>query len=277
MFGRYADRWGGAGWAVRPAIDAEFGRMYLRDASADDFVGPYAAGERAPHAREVGAREAAARVAPSPRKRATVGAGFGVARRCLDVILALAAIIAVLPLLVAISLTIKLQDKGPALFSQERLGRGGRRFRCHKFRSMHTDAETRLAALLDADPQLREEWAQHHKLKDDPRITPIGAFLRRSSLDELPQLFNILKGEMSLVGPRPIVEAEIAKYGRWYAYHQAVTPGLTGLWQVCGRSDVSYRRRVALDRLYVRIDGLWTYLWIIAATVPAVLRRNGSY
>jgi len=247
--------------------------MYLRESGSDDFAG---ACRTHAHARAWAARPSpGARLqAPPARRRATPPIGL---RRVMDVVLALAAIIATLPLLVAIGLLIKLQDGGPMLFSQERLGRGGARFRCHKFRSMGMDAEAHLAHLLATRPELRAEWDQHHKLRIDPRITPIGAFLRRSSLDELPQLFNVLKGEMSLVGPRPIVEAEIVKYGRWYAFHQAVTPGLTGLWQVCGRNDVSYRRRIAMDRLYVRIDGVKTYLWIVLATVPAVLCRRGSY
>jgi exopolysaccharide production protein ExoY len=163
------------------------------------------------------------------------------------------------------------------LFAQKRNGRGGRRFRCYKFRSMRPDAEIYLKQLLSTDPVLRREWEQTHKLKQDPRITPLGDFLRRSSLDELPQLFNIIRGEMSIVGPRPIVDSEIHHYGRWYRYYTRVRPGLTGLWQVSGRSDVSYRRRVAMDRLYVRTRSLNSYVWILLATAPAVLMRRGSY
>ena len=127
------------------------------------------------------------------------------------------------------------------------------------------------------DPELRREWETTFKLRRDPRITALGAFLRKSSLDELPQLFNILKGEMSVVGPRPIVAAEVARYGRWYRDYCNVRPGLTGLWQVSGRNDVNYRRRVALDVAYARRRSLGLYLKIIIATVPAVLLRNGSY
>ncbi len=190
--------------------------------------------------------------------------------------LALAAIVALLPLFILISILIKMQDGGSVLFAQERVGKNGFRFRCHKFRSMWPDAEARLAAILASDPLLRHEWEASHKLKRDPRITKLGDFLRRSSLDELPQLFNILKGEMSIVGPRPIVEAEIGRYGRWYRYYAAVKPGLTGLWQVSGRSDVSYKRRVAMDRLYVRDGSILSYVGIVLATVPAVLTRRGS-
>ncbi|MBV9994432.1 MAG: sugar transferase [Caulobacteraceae bacterium] len=200
----------------------------------------------------------------------------GTLRRVLDLTLALTLIVMLLPLLILISLLIKIQDGGPVLFTQERIGRKGARFRCHKFRSMRPDAEAVLAALLASDPPLRREWELHHKLKKDPRITLLGDFLRRSSLDELPQLFNILTGEMSIVGPRPIVEAEIKRYGRWYRYYTTVRPGLTGLWQVSGRSDVDYRRRVAMDRLYVRSRSLNSYVWILMATIPAVLLRRGS-
>jgi exopolysaccharide production protein ExoY len=179
--------------------------------------------------------------------------------------------------MILIGALIKLQDGGPVLFTQERIGKGGVRFRCHKFRSMRPDAEARLASILSSDPALRREWELSQKLTQDPRITALGDFLRRSSLDELPQLFNILKGQMSLVGPRPIVESEIRRYGRWYRYYTTVRPGLTGLWQVSGRSDVDYRRRVAMDRLYVRTRSLNSYVWIVCATLPAVLIRRGSY
>jgi len=200
----------------------------------------------------------------------------GMLRRSLDVSIALAAIIALIPLLLLICILIKLQDGGPILFTQERIGKGGARFRCHKFRSMRPDAEAHLALLLSCDPRLRQEWELNHKLRKDPRITALGDFLRRSSLDELPQLFNIVRGNMSIVGPRPIVDSEIDRYGRWFRYYTAVRPGLTGLWQVSGRNDVTYRRRVAMDRLYVRTRSLHSYVRILCATVPAVLLRRGS-
>ncbi|MDO8408736.1 MAG: sugar transferase [Phenylobacterium sp.] len=197
--------------------------------------------------------------------------------RFLDVIIALAVLIFIAPLMLVIAGLIKLQDGGPALFRQSRIGQGGEAFNCLKFRTMVTDAEVRLNALLARDPEARREWELDHKLRKDPRITALGAFLRKSSLDELPQLFNVLKGEMSLVGPRPIVVAEIPRYGRWFAHYCAVKPGVTGLWQVNGRNDVSYRRRVALDVLYARTVGVRRYVQIMAATVPAVLLRSGSY
>lgn len=197
--------------------------------------------------------------------------------RALDVVIALLALVFVLPLMAIIALAIFLQDGGPVLFSHRRVGRGGKPFFCYKFRSMAVDAEARLAELLERDPTAREEWTRDHKLRDDPRVTPLGAFLRRSSLDELPQLFNVLLGTMSLVGPRPIVDAEISRYGKRFRHYCAVKPGITGLWQVSGRNDVSYRTRVALDCLYAKSQSPALYLWIVVVTIPAVLSRKGSY
>lgn len=197
--------------------------------------------------------------------------------RMIDLVLASALLVFLAPLMLVIAGLIRLQDGGPALFGHSRIGKGGASFKCLKFRSMVIDAEARLNALLARDPEARREWEADHKLRKDPRITALGAFLRKSSLDELPQLFNVLRGEMSLVGPRPIVVAEIPRYGRWFSYYCAVRPGVTGLWQVNGRNDVSYRRRVALDVLYARTVGVRRYIQIMAATVPAVLLRSGSY
>jgi len=197
--------------------------------------------------------------------------------RFMDVTIAILALLFLLPLLAIIALMIVFQDGGPVLFWHRRIGWGGRPFYCLKFRSMAIGAEGRLAALLAADPKARAEWERDHKLRIDPRVTPLGRFLRRSSLDELPQLFNVLKGEMSLVGPRPIVEAEIYRYGWRFRHYCAVRPGITGLWQVSGRTDVDYRARVAMDCLYVKSKSPWLYIWIVVATVPAVLLRKGSY
>ena len=181
-----------------------------------------------------------------------------------------------LPLMVVIALAIHLQDGGPVLFRHKRVGRNGKTFYCLKFRSMSVDAEERLADLLAADPVARSEWEAAFKLRNDPRVTPIGRFLRRSSMDELPQLFNLMRGEMSLVGPRPIVEAEIAKYGWRYRHYCAVKPGITGVWQVNGRSNTSYRTRVAMDCLYARRKSAMLDLWVLVATVPAVLAKRGA-
>ena len=195
----------------------------------------------------------------------------------MDFIIALAALIFILPLMLAIAGTIFLQDGGPVIFAHRRIGRDGRSFKCLKFRSMASDAEARLGALLSSDPAARAEWEKDHKLRNDPRITRLGHFLRRSSLDELPQLFNVLRGEMSLVGPRPIVEAEVAKYGRRFRHYCSVKPGITGLWQVSGRNDVSYRQRVAMDCLYARSKTLTLDLYVLVMTIPAVLSRRGCY
>jgi len=196
--------------------------------------------------------------------------------RALDIVIAVAALIFFLPILIVLSATLAIQG-GPVFFAHQRLGLDGRRFFCLKFRSMVVNAEERLAKLLSENPEARKEWCENHKLRHDPRITAFGRFLRRSSLDELPQLINILKGEMSVVGPRPIVEAEIVRYGHHIKSYYAVKPGLTGIWQVSGRSDVKYRTRVAMDCVYARAIRPSLYLWLVLATIPAVLMRRGSY
>ena len=213
----------------------------------------------------------------SPSKRRVQMNGRLDASRLADIVLASVLLAFILPLWLAVALLIKLQDGGPVIFAHRRLGRGGRTFDCLKFRSMVVNSDVRLAQLLQRDPLARAEWEADHKLRKDPRVTPLGNFLRRSSIDELPQLLNVLTGDMSLVGPRPIVAAEVARYGRWFGAYCAVRPGLSGLWQVSGRNDVSYRRRVALDRLYTSRRSLGLYLYILVKTVPAVLMREGSY
>jgi Undecaprenyl-phosphate galactose phosphotransferase WbaP len=195
----------------------------------------------------------------------------------INLVIALLMLVFLAPLMIALAVAVFAQDGGPVFFAHRRVGRGGRHFHCLKFRSMAADAEERLADLLASDPAARVEWAADHKLRNDPRVTTLGAFLRRSSLDELPQLFNVIQGDMSLVGPRPIVEAEISKYGRRFRYYCAVKPGITGLWQVSGRNDVSYRTRVAMDCLYASRRTIWLDLALLAWTVPAVLSRRGGY
>lgn len=197
--------------------------------------------------------------------------------RVIDVVLAAGALFAFAPLMLAIALAIKLFDNGPVFFAHSRVGQNGRMFGCLKFRSMVVNADVRLKEHLAKNPAAAAEWALDHKLRNDPRITPLGKFLRKSSLDELPQLINVLRGEMSLVGPRPIVAAEVARYGRYISDYCSVRPGITGLWQVSGRNDVSYRRRVALDVTYSRMQSLKLYTWIIYRTVPALLFQRGSY
>jgi exopolysaccharide production protein ExoY len=199
------------------------------------------------------------------------------AGRVIDLAVALAALIFVGLALVLVAALVALEGTGPIFFSHTRVGFGGQRFKVLKFRSMRVDGDRILAEHLRDDPEAAEEWARDHKLRNDPRVTPLGRFLRKSSLDELPQLINVVRGEMSVVGPRPIVEAEICKYGRFYAAYCSVRPGITGLWQVSGRNDVSYRRRVAMDTLYAKRKSVALDLRLMVATIPAVLARRGSY
>jgi lipopolysaccharide/colanic/teichoic acid biosynthesis glycosyltransferase len=197
-------------------------------------------------------------------------------KRGLDITLASAMLLILLPVMVSIALVVWLDGKS-AIFGHARVGRGGRIFRCLKFRSMVPNAEQALAELLARDPDAAELWSRSRKLQHDPRITWIGRFLRATSLDELPQLFNVVRGDMSLVGPRPVVSAELTEhYGPAAATYMAVRPGITGLWQVSGRSDTSYAERVALDVRYVQHFSFWGDLKILAKTVPAVLLRRGA-
>ncbi|EPU1012905.1 sugar transferase, partial [Klebsiella pneumoniae] len=158
-----------------------------------------------------------------------------------------------------------------------RIGKGGKSFKCLKFRSMVTNSKEVLEDLLSKDIQAKQEWEATFKLKNDPRITKIGHFLRRTSLDELPQLFNVLKGEMSLVGPRPIITAELERYNDEVAYYLLSKPGMTGLWQVSGRSDVDYETRVYLDTWYVKNWSMWNDIAILFKTIGVVLKKDGAY
>jgi len=195
----------------------------------------------------------------------------------MDVAIALAAIVVFLPAFIIIAIAVALERQGPIIFAQRRIGRHGVAFKLYKFRSMHVDGDRIFADHIDASPDAAAEWARDHKLQRDPRVTRLGRFLRRSSLDELPQLFNVLRGDMSIVGPRPIVEAEVRRYGRFFRYYCAVRPGITGIWQISGRNHVTYRRRVAMDALYAQKKTVLLDIKIIAATIPAVLSRTGSY
>jgi Undecaprenyl-phosphate galactose phosphotransferase WbaP len=204
------------------------------------------------------------------------GRGWGW-KRVLDLAIAAPLALFLAPLLLLVAALIKLRDGGPALFVQSRVGLNGETFRCLKFRTMVTDSAAVLERLLANDPVARAEWDADQKLRCDPRVTAVGRFLRKTSLDELPQLLNILKGEMSIVGPRPIVPAEIVRYGAHFNDYCAVKPGVTGLWQVSGRNDTTYAERVALDVAYVRNWSIWLDLSIILRTVPAVLFSKGAY
>ncbi len=198
-------------------------------------------------------------------------------KRAIDIVGAAVLLIIFAPVMLIIALLVA-RDGGPVLYSHTRVGRDGVPFRCLKFRSMLVDADARLAALLERDPLARAEWERSRKLRNDPRVTPIGRFLRATSLDELPQLFNVLVGDMSLVGPRPVQQSELAQfYGAAAAHYRAVRPGLTGPWQISGRSDTSYAERVALDVAYVERFSLLADLSILLRTPLAVLARKGAY
>lgn len=177
------------------------------------------------------------------------------------------------PVMVMIALAIKFDSSGPVIYRRRVIGVGGKPFHAFKFRTMYTDADERLAR----DPELSRQFEQNFKLKDDPRVTKVGRLLRQTSLDELPQLFNVLFGQMSLVGPRMITEQELDRYGKWQMNLSTVKPGITGLWQVSGRSDVSYEERVMLDMNYIRNYNIWSDLFLLWQTIPAVLKRRGAY
>jgi Undecaprenyl-phosphate galactose phosphotransferase WbaP len=198
-------------------------------------------------------------------------------KRFMDICIVCLGGLIILPFLLIIALLVKTTSPGPVLFGHTRLGLRGKPFTAYKFRSMVKDADARLENLLASDPRIREEWEANHKLRRDPRITGIGKFLRRTSFDEFPQLINILKGEMSLVGPRPIVEDEVEKYGEDYERIFSVKPGLTGLWQVSGRSDTNYAERVAFDTYYLQSWSVWLDLWVLYKTIGVVFKGKGAY
>lgn len=197
-------------------------------------------------------------------------------KRYLDLALAIMLLPTILPVVAVLALLVK-RDGGPAFFGHRRVGHNGREFTCWKIRSMVADSEARLEAMLASDPEIRAQWNRDRKLDNDPRITALGQFLRKSSLDELPQIWNVLKGEMSLVGPRPVPRDELeANYGgeKW-AYH-SVRPGVTGLWQVSGRNDVTYAERIRMDISYYSSQSLWLDVAILLRTATAVLNRTGK-
>lgn len=198
------------------------------------------------------------------------------AKRVFDVTTALAMLLFALPAMFFIAVIMFSTDRGPILFSHERIGRNGKSFRCLKFRSMVVNSQEALRRHLELFPHARAEWEATQKLRDDPRITPLGRFLRVTSLDELPQLINVIRGDMSLVGPRPIVQDEVVRYADQIVHYSAVRPGITGLWQVSGRSDCDYAQRVQLDTLYVRQWSFIGDLFILVRTVKVVILRTGS-
>lgn len=198
-------------------------------------------------------------------------------KRCIDYAGVVFGALLLLPLVGILALAIKLESRGPVFFAHKRIGKNGKPFKTWKFRTMVHNADEVLRQTLETQPDLRAEWEREQKLKNDPRVTKVGRWLRRTSLDELPQVWNVLMGEMSLVGPRPIVQAEVERYGDRFALYTQVLPGITGLWQVSGRSDTGYTERVALDTYYVRNWSPWLDLYLIARTVWTLLWSKGAY
>ena len=198
-------------------------------------------------------------------------------KRTMDLVLTVSGGLCILPLIATLAVLVKFTSRGPIFYGHTRIGERGRRFSAWKFRSMVIDGDALLQAHLAANPEARDEWERDQKLKSDPRVTRVGAIIRKTSLDELPQLWNVLKGEMSLVGPRPIVNAEIEKYGRCYKIYKAVRPGITGLWQVSGRNDTTYEERLRHDEFYVRNWSPWLDMHILARTVATLICGRGAY
>jgi Undecaprenyl-phosphate galactose phosphotransferase WbaP len=197
-------------------------------------------------------------------------------KRIVDVLGAIVLGLVFAPLIVVIIFMMR-KDGASVIYRHRRVGRGGQMFSCLKFRTMVPNADQVLRGLLEDNPEFQAEWVRDHKLRHDPRVTPLGRFLRRTSLDELPQLWNVLRGEMSLVGPRPVVREELLRYGRSVSIYLAAKPGITGLWQVTGRNNTDYRRRVVLDTYYVRNQNLLLDLYILGKTTGVVLGGNGAY
>lgn len=200
-----------------------------------------------------------------------------IAKRCFDFTIAALALLFTAPLLAALAASIRLTSRGPTFYGQSRIGFNGKRFTAWKFRSMVQDADHVLQQHLKQDYELRQEWEQNRKLRNDPRVTFVGKLLRKTSLDELPQIWNVLRGEMSLVGPRPVVNAEVTRYGKGFEMYRMVRPGVTGLWQVSGRNNTTYEERVRLDEYYVRNWSMWLDLYILVKTVKIVLSGDGAY
>jgi lipopolysaccharide/colanic/teichoic acid biosynthesis glycosyltransferase len=213
--------------------------------------------------------------APAPQVLipAAKPAYYEFSKRLLDILISLVALVAAAPIFLVIAIVIKITSPGPVLFKHRRLGRDGCHFWCYKFRTMVADAEEQLRR----DPELRARFQENYKLQHDPRITRIGALLRRTSMDELPQFFNVLRGEMTLIGPRPIVAPELSKYGVHQERLLTVKPGLSGFWQVQGRSETSYEERIEMDMFYVSNRSLSLDLKLLCLTVIAVFRKTGAY
>lgn len=199
-------------------------------------------------------------------------------KRIFDILFSVSALLLISPIFLLIAIAIRSSSKGNVIYHQIRVGRGGVPFRCYKFRTMYPNADSILQAILANDPEKQKEWESAHKLKNDPRITPIGAFLRKTSLDELPQFWNVLKGDLSVVGPRPVVHEEIVKhFGTKAQKIFSIRPGITGLWQISGRSDTTYSQRIVLDEYYVEHRSFLGDLKILALTIPSMFYKKGAY
>ncbi len=238
---------------------------------ANFSAGPFAAFNSSSEALDLSDRWPDLSILPTHSRKYELG------KRIFDVVLAIAIFPIVALVIAVIGFLIALTSRGPIFFRQRRIGQHGREFMIWKFRTMHIHADWILAEHLKRTPSARKEWHLNHKLRVDPRITSLGRILRKTSLDELPQILNVLAGDMSFVGPRPIVRAETVKYAERFAYYLAAVPGITGLWQVSGRCDVSYEARTLLDETYVCKWSMVRDLWILLKTPRAVVNRNGAY
>lgn len=199
-------------------------------------------------------------------------------KRIFDLLFSLTVLLFAAPLFLSLYLAVRLTSKGPGVYSHERIGRGGIPFRCYKFRTMYADADARLEEILSRCPEKKAEWDANHKLKEDPRITKLGAFLRKTSLDELPQFWNVVKGDLSVVGPRPVVKKELLKhFGPKASKILSIRPGLTGIWQVSGRSNTCYQERIRLDEAYVDTHSFFGDLKLIFLTIPQMIFSKGAY
>jgi exopolysaccharide production protein ExoY len=203
--------------------------------------------------------------------------GYGALKPLLDLLLVFLLSPILIPLGLILAVAIRLTSPGPALYRHRRIGQFQQPLFVWKFRTMYEKSDHLLEQHLSADPQARREWADTHKLRNDPRVTPVGRFLRKTSLDEIPQLINVLAGEMSVIGPRPIVDKETAKYGMYYQLFSYALPGITGLWQVSGRCDLTYDERVMLDVRYINEWSLWMELKILFKTIFVMMHREGAY
>jgi undecaprenyl-phosphate galactose phosphotransferase len=199
-------------------------------------------------------------------------------KRLFDIMFSFSILVLFLPIFIIVAIAIRISSKGPIIYSHQRVGRGGKKFGCFKFRTMYPYADKKLKEILENNPELQKEWETTYKLKHDPRITPIGSFLRKTSLDEFPQFINVLKGDLSVVGPRPVIRDEIIKYyGVKAAKVLSIRPGLTGLWQVSGRSDTTYDSRILLDEEYINNQSLALDIKLVLKTIPAMIFSRGAY